>query len=173
MSQITLWLDNCTAQNKNWALFSFLIYIVNSNEINADVIELKYFEPGHTFMAADSFHHKVELSMKRMGNKLYDFPDFTRAVKGTSKHTHVLSMDLSDFYKWVDYSSQYKLNKIVPRPYINDMVHIKFERNSLNMKYKTDFDGEFFDINFLRASVTKNMRLDPPERCNRVVGISS
>lgn len=28
--KITIWLDNCTAQNKNWALFSFFVHIVNS-----------------------------------------------------------------------------------------------------------------------------------------------
>ena len=54
---ITLWLDNCWRQNKNWALFSFLLYTINSTETITDVIRLKYFEPGHTFMSADSFHH--------------------------------------------------------------------------------------------------------------------
>jgi hypothetical protein len=38
---ITLWLDNCTGQNKNWALFSYLAYIINSDEIAADEINLK------------------------------------------------------------------------------------------------------------------------------------
>ncbi|KAK5639423.1 hypothetical protein RI129_011915 [Pyrocoelia pectoralis] len=139
VSHITLWLDNCTAENKNWALFSFLVYIVNSEEICADIIEIKYFEPGHTFMAADSFHHKVELSMKRMGNKLYDFQDFISAVKEASKHTEVLAMDLTNFHKWVDYSSQYKLKQIVPRPYIHDVVHIKVEREggSFNSLFQT------------------------------------
>ena len=41
--KIILWLDNCTGQNKNWCLFSFLIYMVNSSEISADTIELNYF----------------------------------------------------------------------------------------------------------------------------------
>ena len=54
---ITLWLDNCSGQNKNWALFSCLLYIISSPETITDVIRLKYFEPGHTFMSADSFHH--------------------------------------------------------------------------------------------------------------------
>lgn len=29
-----IWVDNCLAQNKNWKLFSFLIYIINSDEID-------------------------------------------------------------------------------------------------------------------------------------------
>lgn len=54
-----LWLDNCSSQNKNWTLFSFLIYIINSDLIKATKIQLNFFEPGHTFMSADSFHHQV------------------------------------------------------------------------------------------------------------------
>lgn len=34
-------------------------------------------------MAADSFHHRVELSLKRKG-KVYDFVDFVDAVRKSS-----------------------------------------------------------------------------------------
>lgn len=33
--KIVIWLDNCASQNKNWALLSFLVKMVNSNEISA------------------------------------------------------------------------------------------------------------------------------------------
>ncbi|XP_050308053.1 uncharacterized protein LOC126744593 [Anthonomus grandis grandis] len=62
---IILWLDNCSAQNKNWALLSFFVSIVNSDEISLKKLEIKYFEPGHTFMSADSFHHQVEMSHEK------------------------------------------------------------------------------------------------------------
>lgn len=64
---VTLWLDNCCSQNKNWNLFSFFIYIMSSCEVSFEKITLKYFEPGHSFMAADNFHHQVENSLKHMG----------------------------------------------------------------------------------------------------------
>nr|CAI5832340.1 unnamed protein product [Callosobruchus analis] len=32
VEHITIWLDNCSAQNKNWALFSFFVYIVNCSK---------------------------------------------------------------------------------------------------------------------------------------------
>lgn len=54
-----MWLDNCSSQNKNWALFSFLVYLINSNVIEATKIQFNYFEPGHTFMSADIFHYQV------------------------------------------------------------------------------------------------------------------
>lgn len=85
---ITVWLDNCSAQNKNWALFCYLLYIVNSSEIAANLIEFKYFEPGHTFMSADNFHHQVEKSLKKAG-KVYDFHDFCTCVQeANSGSTH-------------------------------------------------------------------------------------
>ena len=41
---LTVWLDNCSSQNKNWCFFSFLVYIVNSADILADSIVINYFE---------------------------------------------------------------------------------------------------------------------------------
>lgn len=44
MKRLTLWVDYSTVQNKNWALFSFLVYIVNSSFIRAKEITVKYFD---------------------------------------------------------------------------------------------------------------------------------
>jgi len=69
--KLTIWLDNCSSQNKNyWCLLSFLVYIVNSDDICAQEIVLNYSEAGHTFMSADSFHHQVELSLKCLKKNL-------------------------------------------------------------------------------------------------------
>lgn len=38
-------------------------------------ITFKYFEPGHTFMSADSIHAKLERSMAK--TKVFDFDDLT------------------------------------------------------------------------------------------------
>lgn len=111
-TKITLWLDNCSAQNKNWSLFCFFVYIINSNEIEAKTIELKYFEPGHTFMSANSFHHQVERSLKKRG-KVYDFEDFRNCVQGASSgKTVVAEMEIKHFFDWSDYTSQHKLSRI-------------------------------------------------------------
>lgn len=124
-------------------------------------------------MAADSFHHKVELAMKKMGNKLYDFPDFVKSVKATSNKTDVLPMELNNFSKWKDYSSQFKLKGMIPRPYIQGMVMVQFKRGSLNMQYKTDFANDFIEINFLKAEVSKaGIIINPPEKYRRPLGIS-
>ncbi|KAI4831013.1 hypothetical protein KUCAC02_002614 [Chaenocephalus aceratus] len=74
IKHIVYWVDNCSSQNKNWCLFSSLVSIVNSQTISTEDITLKFFQPGHTFMSADSFHHGVEQEMKsRPGGVVYDF----------------------------------------------------------------------------------------------------
>lgn len=49
------WVDNCSAQNKNWVLYTSFVTMVNS-EWGPKSITLKYFEPGHSFMKADYVH---------------------------------------------------------------------------------------------------------------------
>ncbi|GFO12729.1 Cai-1 autoinducer sensor kinase/phosphatase cqss [Plakobranchus ocellatus] len=46
---IALCLDNCRRLNKNWILFSMRVVLVNSDEIQANKITMKFFQPGHTF----------------------------------------------------------------------------------------------------------------------------
>ena len=77
--KIKLWVDNCSAQNKNWMLFTFLCRIVNDLKYDCDEI-ISYFEPGHTFMAADAFHKAVEDGMREVRN-VYDFLDFEKIIQ--------------------------------------------------------------------------------------------
>ena len=64
-------MDNCSDQNKNWILYT--LFVNEANLINVTINEtvMKYFEPGHTFMSADSFHHKVEQGMKKKKLKIF------------------------------------------------------------------------------------------------------
>lgn len=120
---IVLWVDNCSSQNKNWTLFSFLIHIVNSPKVSIKEIVLKYFEPGHTFMSADHFHHQVEVSMKKTP-KIYDFKDFVNVVQRANSNK-VKVVTPQDFFEWQDFSSSYKLKKQQPRIYLKDIVQIR------------------------------------------------
>jgi hypothetical protein len=70
---LVLWLEKCSAQNKNWTLFSTLVKAVHIFKF--ETITLKFFEPGHTFMAADSVHAAIEKQMKKQ-KEVFDFPHF-------------------------------------------------------------------------------------------------
>ncbi|XP_050509131.1 uncharacterized protein LOC126886301 [Diabrotica virgifera virgifera] len=145
-TNITIWLDNCSSQNKNWTLIYFLIFIVNSSVIAAESVILKYFQSGHTFMAADSFHHQVEMSLIRM-KKVYDFNDFIQAVSNAnSSKVNVHSMKIGDFFKFTDYISKHKLKNMNPRVYLKDIVSLKFERGKKILSYKTNFESAYTDF---------------------------
>ena len=47
-------------------------------------IVIKNFEPGHTFMLADSFHHKAEQGMKEK-RRVEDFQDLVDLVNACGK----------------------------------------------------------------------------------------
>lgn len=131
---LTIWLDNCAAQNKNWALLSFFVQIANSNLIATKTITLKYFEPGHTFMSADSFHHQVEKALRQMG-KVYDFSDFVECVRATNSNKNFVKvMEVSDFFNYQDFASQHKLKKNEPRVYLKDMMAVRFEKGLYKIK---------------------------------------
>lgn len=169
---IILWVDNCSSQNKNWTFFSFLIYIINSKDINADKIVIKYFESGHTFMSADSFHHRVELSIKRMKNKIYDFADFSQAVSTAGKNVKLKEMNMQDFYDWDDYTTQYALSRIKPRPYVSEMVEVEVKRGSFDITYKTGFDQNAITASIIGKKILKSHVLPPPKKKTAPEGIS-
>lgn len=109
-----------------------------------------------------------------MGNKLYDFEDFVQAVKTATSNTEVLPMDLNHFFQWPDYSSQYKLSRVIPRPYLHDMVKVIFTRGSTSVKYKNDFcSNEYIELNFLTAALTKSGSLPKPKKRDRFTGITA
>lgn len=122
-----MWLDNCAAQNKNWTLYSYLIYLINSAEVSFESITLRYLEVGHTFMAADEFHHRVERSLKTK-KRVYDFEDFCKAVSDTGSRTIVKKMIIQDFFDFEDCSSTFKLKNSNPRAYLNGIAEANFRR---------------------------------------------
>lgn len=148
--------------------------MVNSDEIVCDEIIVRYFEPGHTFVAADSFHHRVQLSMQRMGNKLYDFEDFSGCENRNIQHRSSANGPQYHFFQWPDYSSQYKLSRVIPRPYLHDVVEVIFTRGSTSVKYKNDFcSNEYIELNFLTAALIQSGSLPKPKKRDRFTGITA
>ena len=88
--------------------------LVNSNAISTKDITFKYFEPGHTFMSADSFHHGVEQEMRgRPGGVVYDFEDFLSVVgNSNSKKAEVVELKTEVLRDWKDGHSSVKGKKI-------------------------------------------------------------
>jgi hypothetical protein len=129
------------AQYKNWSLFSYLVYKVNRPETITDVICLKYFEPGHNGLSADTFH----------------FDDYVSCVQESNNGKLTTKpMQIQDFYDRADCGPTYKLNQQVPRPLLCDMVFLEARRGPNSLVYRTHFDGPDIPLNFLNARATKS-----------------
>ncbi|XP_063357626.1 uncharacterized protein LOC134660802 [Cydia amplana] len=153
---VNIWLDNCSAQNKNWLLYSMLVHMVNSDYIGTESITLYYFEPGHTFMSCDQFHHQVELSMKHKG-KIYDFADFTESVGSANKgKVTVKSMVIEDFINVPNFTSERRIQNSNPRVYLRDITQACFTRGCYDLSYKTEFKNDYQQLRFLNDKYLKN-----------------
>lgn len=166
---IHLWMDNCSSQNKNWCLYTFLINIINSDNIATQELNLWYFEPGHSFMSADSVHHQVELAMKHQG-KVYDFNDFVNACKAKGKH-EVFEMNPQDFFMWKDGASKDKL-KVEGRVKLREIVHVKAKRGSYILEYKTTYnpEEEYKKLDFLQKKLMKKKASIIPQCLDKPCG---
>jgi len=153
VAHFTLWMDNCTAQNKNWTIFTAMCTFVNT-ESGPQSITFKYLISGHTFMSADAFH-AVEKQF-RVQKKLYDFDDLKGAVANASKSVTVVLLEAADFRIWK--SGAYKA-RTSDRPFIGSLHQVRFVKGSRCMHYKLKPDDEERQYAFL----TKKFKLaDPP-----------
>ena len=82
LPKLVLWLDNCSTQNKNWTLLTMLAGPMMDMPEGSrfQYVTLKFFEAGHTFMSADSFHALAEKKFRKAGN-LYDFCDYISCLR--------------------------------------------------------------------------------------------
>lgn len=163
VKHILLWMDNCTAQNKNWTFLTFLVFCVNCSNINAETIQIKYFEPGHTFMSADSFHHRVEKFLHQV-KKVYDFEDFKAAVQHSLSKVTVIQMEVKDFMLWKDLSIKKKrsINHLGENPYLREIVSVEAQRGEMFLKFKRDINDPWQPLHFLNAKSVKSGILLPP-----------
>lgn len=138
--QIILWLDNCASQNKNWGLFLHLILLVNSKYTQVQELTLKFFESGHTFMAADSYHAAVEKKMK--SKPPVTFHDFKDVLLSAEKKVEVLEMQPQDFFESQLQISQYTLNNLNPRPYMENIKQVVIRKGSFVLNYAESLDSD-------------------------------
>lgn len=99
---VIFWTDNCTAQNKNWTLFTACVLFVNK-EWGPETITFKYFEPGHSFMKADSVHGLIGKKWKHTPEVL-DYEDLVHLIESSNKLNKVVNLRAEDFFrirKWL------------------------------------------------------------------------
>lgn len=171
---IILWLDNCGGQNKNNVLFSAILSYINSSLCTTKTISLKYLISGHTYMAADGLHGKIEQAVRKMGN-VEDFMDFKECCKKASHRMNIIEMRHRDFLKLENKLKCFNRKKQLEGasdqlPYFKDIVAIKFVKESESIYVKTNYnDEEYRPYNVLK----KNASLALPEHIQTARGIST
>ena len=159
---VILWLDNCSAQNKNWCIITQLVALVNSHRVSFEDVTLNFFEPGHTFMSADSFHHGVELEMKqwkgvddaemkcRKGGDVYDFQEFVEVIESSnSRSADVIVLENEKVRAYKGGQSQAKLKRA--QFLLASISVLQFRRGSRSLFYKKEHNDEHFtELDFLK-----------------------
>ena len=148
---LVLEMDNCRPQNKNWTLYPALVGMLNNSCTSLETITLKYFDAGHTYMSADSFHHLVEKEAKKMYN-LYDFQDFLKCVSNVGT---AVNMNPEDFHKWEKQLSEGKNSKAAG-PLLEKFVEAQFRSGSTDLFFKESHAQEDFkQADFLKTKFKK------------------
>lgn len=149
--------DNCSAQNKNWYLFSELANIINSDEISAETVTVKFLETGHTFMSADSIHADVEKRMKAKKD-ICDFDDFRQCIE--HKNVIVKTLAYSDFYTVKNFKSTTQVQRAGVQ--LAEMRVVQFRCNDRCMYYKKRHtDGDYEKLDFLMKKFKLPYTLQP------------
>lgn len=150
---LTVWLDNCAPQNKNYTFFTTLWALVHSDIVDLDTITLKYFVSGHAFMAADNVHAAVEREMKKAKNVI-DLNHFSECVKRATSNTTVFKPDCRDFLDLQPHSSARRLER--ERPKLSELSVIEFRRGSKVLYVKRKFKDDFMEFDYLRKNTKRS-----------------
>ncbi|CAH2000887.1 unnamed protein product [Acanthoscelides obtectus] len=153
------WMDNCSAQNKNWTLYTMFACLVNADWGPENII-VKYFEPGHSFMKADSVHGQIGREWRKR-KQILDVNDFVDVINASSKKNKPIVMRHSDFYPFIDGSKQRRKNISgeVNIPLLDQIKIAEFRKGSRSLFYKTSFDEtEYAEANFLKSKFDINQQ---------------
>ena len=119
--------------------------------MTVDEITLKYLVSGHTYMASDSAHGRIEKEMRSM-KTVYDYKDFQTCV--VKARCQILEMDVQNFNDWKSGVTQYQLKKLgEARPYIENIVYVRFQKGTNLMRYKEDLYEEETSVSIIGSSV--------------------
>ena len=162
---VLIWADNCSSQKKCWTLYTALVFYLNSPGVLLTTLTIKYFEPGHTFMAADSFHHVVE-SKIRSKKFVMDFDDFTAIIQ---EKGNAICMKSNDF---TSYENKMSSAKFTNHPLLEDVTVVRFEKYSTKMFWKSRIDdvefksGEFLQKKIIAAIASGKQHSFPSREVN-------
>lgn len=139
--EVTLWLDNCFAQLKNYYILTYLVHIVNSTSLR--VVTLKYLVSGHTFMAADSVHGSIEKAIDRK-SPVYDFDTLLNVIANSRRNN--IAVACTVFKKW----PKLKKSKLSTTVDWSQIVEISAKKGIRTVFFRNSFDEPEKELDFLQ-----------------------
>ncbi|XP_033115566.1 uncharacterized protein LOC117115750 isoform X2 [Anneissia japonica] len=144
------YMDNYSAQNKNWTLYTAMVSEVNRMEGPQEII-FRYLEPGHTFMSADSFLAQVEKCMRERKH-VYDEDDFTSIINAKGS---AVPMSPADFIMYENGVSQ---GKYTNKPLLCEVQEVRFNKGSTMLYWKSSIDDtEYSSGEFLKKKIAERI----------------
>lgn len=140
--------DSCTGQNRNIKTVVSMMKLVQSSEIKADVIDLKFLVPGHSYLPNDSDFGVIESKARKTQNIFSpdDWYDVIRQCKSKNPFV-VVEMKHEDFLSTKTLEdSVTNRKKTVDGMAVNwlEMRWIRLERHHPHkLQFKTTFSEEF------------------------------
>jgi hypothetical protein len=144
---VIFWADNCSAQNKNWVLFTGCIIFVNEN-CGPETITFKYFQPGHSFMKADSIHGQIGKKWNKTPEVL-DYEDLEKLIKSSNRFNNIVSLRSEDFKLLKNGCIQRKKGSPIPK--LGEIKSVQFRKGLRKMFFKQELENE----EFLESSILK------------------
>ncbi|XP_030757813.1 uncharacterized protein LOC115883597 [Sitophilus oryzae] len=145
---VIFWADNCTSQNKNWVLFTSCVTFVNE-PWGPETITFKYFEPGHSFMKADSVHGQIGKKWKKAA-EILDFEDLENLIRSSNKKNHVISLRYEDFRKFTN-GCQGRKKDSCSVPKLQEIKQVQFKKGSKRLFFKKELEQEeYSEVSFLK-----------------------
>jgi hypothetical protein len=155
LKHVYFFVDNCNAQNKNKIFFSALVRLVNDNSNSIEEVIIEYFEPGHTYMAADQVHASITNKINRTG-QVYDFQDYVQQIQTSRKNVDTLVVTHEDMFLFENESKIKYPNGMN----IQKFKMVKFKRGFLSLFAKLNYDdGGYTEIKFLKKKSEDSMKI--------------
>ena len=119
-----------------------------------DTLTMKYLEPGHTFMAADSVHGNITCKLNTSSQgEVHDFRDFVRVIKSSRKKMEVIPLDHHNMFLFKNQSKS-KVQVLV-----KNVKVAQFRRGSLNMFVKSSHDDSVFkEVEIFKRSTLRELQ---------------
>ena len=133
------WADNCAGQNKNWVLYTALTQVVNA-DWGPDDVTIRYLEPGHTYMKADSMHGLIGKKMKKNTPEIVSYRELTDLVSTSGPRIIVLNLNVDDVYTF-EAGNRARSTKKVQIQLLSNIVEAKFAKHSRLLFYKCEHDS--------------------------------